>query len=290
LGWSPHPFLLWSGKATEVPVDQCPPSAPSFSQHWYSTPDPRAPCPTCSCAPSTGVCMVPETISVNASPVCPSDEGDAGVPFDPPSAWDGGCTTNDAIAAIECDGGPCAVTVGPMIPVDECVPNELVIPKLVTWGFTAYECAGKTNDGACAGPGEVCTPAPPTPPGKFNICVSRQGDDSFVMCPAGYPVRSVFYLAGDDKRGCAPCECEAPKGSACSSLVSLYSDDACTMQVGSVTAMSSSSMCVDVPADSPLRSKQASAPIYTPGSCEPIGGGATGSVQTIDPYTFCCQK
>ena len=292
-GFSPQPFLLWSGQVTDLPPPskQCPMNAPTPSQDWHSTPD-QTPlsCPVCSCAPSMGACMLPETVSVTALPACPSDAADAGVPFDPPSAWDGGCTTNDPIAAVKCDGGPCLTAVGPMIPVDECVPNQVTVPKIVIWGVAAYSCSGHTNDGACAGAGEVCTPAPPMPALGFNICVSRPGDDQNVMCPAGYPVRSVFYLSGDDNRSCAPCGCEPPQGSTCSSLVSLYSDNACSMQVGSVTATSSSVMCVDVPANSPLGSKQASVPTYTPGSCKPIGGGYTGSVQPTDPFTFCCQK
>ncbi len=284
-GFYPQPFLRWDGPAMALPIKKaCPSNAPVPGQSWYSTPDPAQPCPTCSCAPPTGVCMLPETVTVSASPMCPSD---AGVPFNPPDAWDGGCTTNDAIAALECDGGDCSATVGPMLPVDECVPNQSIIPKLVTWGFVAYSCNGKTNDGECNDAGEVCVPQPPK---EFNICVSRQGDDSLIECPQGYPARSVFYVAANDDRGCTACGCDPPQGSTCSSLVSLYTDGACSMQIGAVTATSSSSMCVDIPAASSLGSKQASPPTYIPGSCQPNGGKATGTVQPLDPFTFCCQK
>jgi hypothetical protein len=54
-------------------------------------------------------------------------------------------------------------------------------------------------------------------------------------------------------------------------------------------ATSSGPACVSVPAASSLGSKQASAPIYTPGACQPSGGENTGSVQPVDPFTFCCR-
>lgn len=287
VGWSVQPFLLWTGAATGLPDKRCPANAIVVSdQVWYAAPVQTLACPACSCAPSTGVCMLPETVTISPSPECPSDATDAGVPFDPPSDWDGGCTGNDAIAAVECDGGPCSATIGPMIPVDECMPIQPVVPKNLTWAMAAYTCTGTTR-GACANNSDVCTP---TPPEGFTLCVSRQGDDSNIQCPAAYPARRVFYLGGEDTRGCAPCGCEPPQGSSCASLVSLYADDACSTQIGSVTATSSTSMCVDIPAASSLGSKQASPPIYTAGSCQPNGGGETGSVLPADPFTFCSQK
>jgi hypothetical protein len=289
-GWSSQPFILWRGQVMKMPTPLCPHDTKA-TQLWYSTPvQTPLSCPTCSCEPSTGSCALPGTIAVSASSVCPSEAGDAGVPFDPPSDWDGGCTTNDAILAVDCDGGPCVATVGPMDPIDAgCAPIQAVVPKLVTWGFAAYGCAVSTNNGTCDDIGQVCAPKPPTDVG-FSLCVSRQGDDPLVQCPPGYPHRSVFYLGGDDERGCAPCECGPPQGESCSSLVSLYSDDVCTVQVGSVTALSSGPMCVSIPNGSPLGSKQATAPVYTSGSCQASGGEPTGSVQSLDPFTFCCQE
>jgi hypothetical protein len=158
-GWSLQPSILWRGSVMKLPTPQCPPHARP-TQFWYSDPDQTAlSCPTCSCEPSTGSCALPETVSVSTSPVCPSDVSDAGVPFDPPSGWDGGCTTNDAIAAVECDGGPCLATVGPMAPIDAgCAPAQAVVSKIVTWGFAAYGCAVSTNNGTCNDIGQVCAP------------------------------------------------------------------------------------------------------------------------------------
>jgi hypothetical protein len=285
--WSP-PFIGWLGLTTVLPAadKRCPTTAPIPSWLWYSTPDQALDCPSCSCAPSMGVCMLPETITVTASPACPIDAGDAGVPFDPPSAWDGGCATTDTVANVECDGGACSAAVGPLIPIDECVPSHFVTPKIVDWGFAAYTCTGMT-DGPCTDPGEVCTPKPPA---GFAICVNRAGDDPNVMCPPSYPTRTVVYLAANDNRSCAACGCESPQGSACSTVVHLYADNVCSLETGAVTAESSGNRCVDIPDNEPLGSKQADPPVYTPGWCQPNGGGETGSVQPNDPYTFCCEQ
>jgi hypothetical protein len=287
LGWSPEPFVFWKGAATSVPKSKCPQSAPHPSQPWYSNPD-QTPmsCPACSCAPSTGVCLPPASVTVSASPVCPND-GDAGVPFDPPSEWDGGCTTNDAIAAVDCDGGPCSVTVAPLVPVDECKPNQVMIPTIVTWQDIAFSCNGDTNHGSCANDGETCVPAAPSSVG-YTVCVSQKGDDQTIMCPDKYIRSGVFYLGADDTRACAPCECGTPQGSTCSSFVSLYADDACSVGVASVTATSSDSMCATIPDGAELGSKRASPPTYTAGTCEPSGGAPTGFVKPREPFTLCC--
>lgn len=283
-GWSP-PFLFWRGEPGKMPAERCPPDAPTAGQMLYASPD-DAPsyCPICSCAPSTGMCTLPGAITVDSSPMC---SGDGGVPFDPPSGWDGGCTTNDAITTLQCDGGACSAAVEAMVPLDSCIPVIDAIPKKVIWAINAYSCTGGTNQGACADSGEVCIPGPPTPPPGFGICTSKDGDDPLIECPPDYPTRYVLYLGAEDTRNCSPCACEPPQGSSCSSLVSLYSDDACAMQVGSVTATSTGSMCVDVPPGS-LGSKAASPPKYNPGTCQPTGGEATGSLLPLDPFTFCC--
>ena len=289
--WS-QPFVLWRGPTAQLTDKQCPPSAPHPSQPWFSTPD-QTPlsCPACSCAPSTGSCALPVTVAVGTSPVCPSEAGDAGVPFDPPSDWDGGCTTNEAIPSVDCDGGPCLATVGSMTPIENgCTPIGSVVPKNGAWTYAAFACAGETNNGTCNDPGQVCAPTPPPVTDGFSVCVSRQGGDPIIECPFGYPKRGVYYFGGDDDRGCSPCECGQPQGDSCSSFVSLYSDDACVAPVGSVMALSSGPTCVSIPDGSPLGSKQASPPVYNPGTCQASGGEQTGSVTPIDPYTFCCQQ
>ena len=286
-GWTRAPFLLARPKSNALPPKPCPEKAPNFVFQGHAMPDQTLACPSCSCAPPTGECLLPETVTASPSPTCPSEAGDAGVSFDPPSAWDGGCTTNDAIANTDCDGGTCvqSVTVGSMFLTESCAPILPVTPKDVKWGILAYTCEGVAN-GTCPYAGDICVPKASD---GFALCVQHEGDDDVFTCPPGYPNRSVYYLSAKDARQCAPCKCEPPEGSKCSSLVSFYADDACTEQVASVTATNASLMCAEIPPGSPLGSKQANPPTYMPGVCKPSGGEAVGSVQPSHPFTFCCQ-
>ena len=285
-GWTKAPFLLAQPKAKALPDEPCPNSAPKLVFEGHAAPDQNLPCLSCSCAPPIGECALPETVTAGLSPACPSD-GDAGMPFNPPSAWDGGCTANDAITDVNCDGGTCiqSVTAGSLTLTESCASIPPVVPQDVKWAAFAYTCEGEAN-GTCADAGDVCVPKPPD---GFVLCISREDDDDFYKCAPDYPNRYVFYQSSIDTRMCAACTCEPPEGSTCSSLVTFYTDDACEEQIASVTPTAASSMCVEVPPGSPLGSKQASPLTYTPGSCKPSGGEEVGSVQPTHPITFCCR-
>lgn len=284
-GWTRAPFLFTQPHTMGLPKNACPDSAPRIGFQGHATPDQTLTCPSCSCAPPTGACLLPETATAGPSPMCPSD---AGVPFNPPSAWDGGCTANDAITDIACDGGTCpqSVTVSTMILTESCAPLPPDVAQDVKWADLAYACEGEAN-GTCPSAGDICVPKASD---GFALCVSREGDDDGFACPPEYPSRYVFYHGAIDTRTCAPCTCEPPEGSTCSSLMSFYTDGACAEQIASVTATNASSMCAEIPAGSPLGSKQANPPTYTPGSCKPSGGEEVGSVQPAYPFTFCCQE
>lgn len=285
-GWTKAPFLFAQPLAPTLPKNPCPTDAPRVFFQGHAVPDQTLACPTCSCAPPTGMCVLPETITASPSPACPSD-GDAGVQFNPPSAWDGGCTTNDAIADVDCDGGTCvqSVTAGSMILTESCAPLPPDVAQDVKWAAFGYTCEGEAN-GTCPSAGDICVPKAPD---GFKLCVSREGDEDFFACPQEYPKRYIYYLSAIDTRMCAPCACEPPEGSNCSSLVAFYADDACAEQIASVTATNASSMCAEIPPGSPLGSKRANPPTYTSGSCKPSGGEEVGSVQPNHSFTFCCK-
>ena len=284
-GWTRAPFLFTQPHSMVLPNKACPDAAPRVGFQGHTTPDQTLACPSCSCALPAGTCLLPETATAGLSPMCPSN---AGVPFNPPSDWDGGCTTNDAITDTECDGGTCpqSVTVGTMILTESCPPLPSDVPQDVKWATFAYTCEGEAN-GTCPSAGDICVPKASD---GFALCVLREGDDDDFACPPEYPSRYVFYHSATDTRMCAPCTCEPPEGSTCSSLVSFYMDDACLEQIASVTAANASSMCAEIPAGSTLGSKQSNPPTYTPGSCKPSGGEEVGSVQPNHPFTFCCQE
>jgi hypothetical protein len=215
-----------------------------------------------------------------------------GTSFDPPTAWDGSCTANGAIAGgVMCDGGPCVegLTVASLSLTEiACAPKTLPIPADVTWQTAVYTCSGQTY-GRCADSGSVCVPRLPSHSTEFTYCVSQQGDEGNPSCPMDYPKRYVFYVDAEDTRSCSACSCGPPQGSTCSSLITVYSDDLCSAPVASISATSADVMCVTTPAGSALGSKAATPPTYAPGSCQPGGGQVTGSIQPTAPHTFCCR-
>jgi hypothetical protein len=290
-GWSRYPFVL---VATNGPLSQasmnCPQdSYPTKGFIVHKNPVQSLKCAGCLCQLPTGSCGLPA--SVAASTAACGASGSA-IAFDPPSGWDGSCSAHDAVVSPLAQ----SVSVAPLT-LNEAPCSAVTLPttKDVTWGTIAYTCEGSAA-GNCDH-ADVCVPTfiPPVDPSKnttFALCVSREGDDdpAEVPCPTGYPRRDVFYLDATDGRTCSPCTCGPPQESTCSSLVTVYTDSACSAPLGSVTVGSVESGCLTVPSGSPLGSKAATPPTYVPGSCQPGGGAPLGSVQPAHPYTFCCQQ
>ena len=63
---------------------------------------------------------------------------------------------------------------------------------------------------------------------------------------APYTEKHIFYDKIEDMRGCSPCTCGPPSDSACSALISVYSDSACSVPVVSDVVVSSGALCADV--------------------------------------------
>lgn len=150
------------------------------------------------------------------------------------------------------------------------------------WATVARTCRGATS-GSCGAPDEVC--APPAPAG-FEQCLFQSGDAD---CPVTYPVRHTFYSTFDDSRDCTPCACGAPVGSTCMTMLSTFTDGACSSPLSSNTIDATGPTCLDVmPSGQALGSKQASAPVYAPGVCQASGGQPVGNAVPAEPTTFCC--
>jgi hypothetical protein len=243
----------------------------------------------CQCDPPTGSCSLPATLAANST-ACPgTDPSAVHTAFDPPSGWDGGCTTNDSVDGGElCDGGPCvqSLTIAPLT-VEEagCAPTQPPIAKdPPSWGTFARGCRGDalgecTNHGLCLAP----------PPTGFRVCVYNEGD---VACPGPqhgpYTEKHVFYSNYQDTRSCSPCSCGSPAGSVCSSKVAIYADSSCgSVASYMVTVDSTKVVCHDLIAGAALGSKSAIPPTYVPGVCLP-SGGPMGATAPMDPTTLCC--
>lgn len=303
-GWSPYPFLVWIGPGVNLSSTPfaCPSNAKSPGFSGGNDPDASFVCGACTCEPPTGTCGLPATLTATAASCADAGPSTPTTPFDPPDGgWDGGCTTTGAIDGGQlCDGGLCvqSITVAPLTLNEAgCVPMQLTPqqPQGVPWSTIARACYGSAY-GPCADASQVCVPAPPSPspqpsPWSWSLCISQKGDDtSLGQCPTGYTVRYTFYKDADDTRACSACACGSPQGSSCSSLISVYTDSACSTPalLDAITVSASTSMCIDAEAGSPLGSKSATTPLYTPGTCPPSGGDETGTLVPTNPTTFCC--
>ena len=76
----------------------------------------------------------------------------------------------------------------------------------------------------------------------------------------------------------------------CTAFVSVYTDGACGVILGSYTLTSNMGAgCFDLPLGSALGSKNASLLLDEPGSCAQSGSGPAGSFESLEPETLCCE-
>jgi hypothetical protein len=279
-GWS-SPVLLWFGSETAAPA--CPESAAGVGYEGHADPTTMSlPCGACSCESPTGTCGLPLSVTASAAP-CAVDAGSPSTPFDGPAAWDGGCTTHDAL-----DAGAKSVTISPLLVTEGgCTPMQAPVQTNMPglWNTFARDCTSSAG-GTCASTGETCAP---TAPDGFEQCVFflAEGDTD---CPSAsfspYTEKHVFFGGANDMRQCSPCTCTSETGT-CSAMLSVYSDGACGSLLASDTITSTMPLCFGLP-DLALGSKSVGPVTYTPGTCQPSGGESMGSVVPLMPSTFCC--
>jgi hypothetical protein len=270
---SSAPWLVWMG--AEGPAPACPSDAPNDAYDGVAQPAAPA-CGACSCEPSSGTCGLPVTAETHDT-ACPGTG--SGSAFDAPTTWDGSCAS-----AGPMPGGVASLTVAPLGLTESCSPQMVTTQGTPQAWQYARACGGQAPPGQCPNAADVC--APPAPADAWTYCVRQIPDDA--QCPAQYPNRYTFARSWNDSRTCSPCACSAPEGSTCSSVLSVYSDGACSDLVWAVTAEALGSLCVDLPVGKPIGSERASAPVYLPGTCEPSGGGFDGGLVPNDQATLCC--
>jgi hypothetical protein len=224
---------------------------------------------------------------------CADADGAPSIAFDAPAAWEGTCSTENAIAGgLSCSGVPCVQSLTIAAPdVAPCMPVTLGDPDIPphAWGTVARECVIWPVSGEGCATGQACAPVPAD---RYSVCLYRHGDhtaDATFACPAEYPRSLVVYSDYEDHRTCAPCECGDPEGGACAAFVSVYTDGACGAVLGSYTLTPDMEEgCFDLPPGSALGSKSASLPLDQPGSCKEKGGAPIGAFEVLDPMTLCC--
>ena len=129
-GWD-GPFLVWIGPEPQAPP--CPGTAPTVVYEGHADLDAGPlPCGPCQCGAPTGACGLPPKLSATSVACEGNAAGTPVTPFDPPPAWDGGCTAEDAVDAGElCEGGPCvaSITIAPLaVEESACAAIEPPIP------------------------------------------------------------------------------------------------------------------------------------------------------------------
>lgn len=283
-GWG-YPGLLWIGAEKDAPP--CPVEASAEAYSGHADLDAPIGCGTCTCASPAGSCALPAMMTASAAPC---GQGGTATPFDPSPGWAGACDSNEAIPSGKlCSGVPCvqSLTIGQLaVKEGGCAPSQPQPQSPPTWKTYGRECQRFPYRPCPANSGDVCVPVPP--PG-FRVCIFHGGD---VPCPTPadipYQERHVFYDTFQDTRACSACACGTPAGSTCSSKLSIYTDGACSTLAYSATVDATGPACHALPAGSPLGSKSATPPTYTPGACPPSGGMPLGAAIAVGPSTYCC--
>jgi hypothetical protein len=286
----PRPELVWIGPKGQAPP--CPDHAPDAKRGGYADPViPDMSC-GCTCDPPTGSCEPPKTITAHADPLCAP--GAAQTSFNPPPmSWDGSCTAYTQIqGGALCGAVYCAQSLTfdalTIHEVATCTPQKIPMPRgpapyyttegVICAGEEQGQCTAKDGGGFCVA----------TPPPGFRVCTFLKGDE--VACDPDYSDRFILYddPVPNDGRSCTDCACGPPIGSMCAGCVATYADASCSVFRACNDVSSDSAACHAVqPPGAPLLSKQAFI-TYTPGTCEPSGGEVTGTVEGVDPFTFCC--
>ena len=145
------------------------------------------------------------------------------------------------------------------------------------WSEGALVCAGAAGLPACSG--GVCAPVPASPLGAEH-CVYKDGEEP--GCPLDYPNKTILYRGVNDTRSCSACNCGAPSGITCPTVISTFSNFDCS---GAAYALAAGG-CDN--GDYFAGAKFMNAPVG--GTCQSVGGQPSGSVSPALPLTICCAK
>jgi hypothetical protein len=275
------PALVWVGAKADAPPCSVSIGAPAEFFTGYGNPD-QPLCGACKCEKPTGSCKLPATLTAAAASCAGDGSEVAHTSFDPPASWDGTCTTSNPIpAGTLCGGLPCvqSITITPLtLKQSGCLPIEPAKNPPPTWKTFVRACVLNSATQTCGTMGEACAPQPPSP--EFRICTLQSGDPATIVCPSGYPTKSVFY--DSPVPDCSPCTCGVPMGSRCEGSISLFQNGACgAPPLQAIKIDSKGPTCADLPPGAALASKTASDPTFHAGSCE---ASSTASQATV----FCC--
>ena len=260
-----------------------------------------ATCTSCTCgSPAWGGCELDDYTVGTAglqgvrtrNVTCATPAAGALTDLSVPDPWSGTCSAlNTATGGLTCGtmpSGPCNTSIQANLarPIDGTCLAGGGEPNGGIPTFTNARKACETLDlEGCAG-SERCV-ARFAAPFEERACIGKVGD---VVCPAGFPSRTVSHGDVSDTRDCSPCGCANATGGTCKLTMSLFTDAACASPVGMMTTVESGA-CTDLSGNPTIAGKTAlvtQAP--TGGACAVVAGGGvpSGTVTPTDPTTFCC--
>jgi hypothetical protein len=274
-GWT-GPLALWTGTSGAPTCGAG--FAPVFDGGSPSK-DP-AQC-TCKCDnPTNVVCSAPKLTFTKMSGCRGATCGSS------PSIPENACTSLTGAPTSGC-GGAINVTVsGSTAGGGSCVPIGTSNVPPWTWTELAVACAPSAQSPMACGPGGQCTTTPAMPFNAYS-CVIAQGS---VGCPGGgYSVQHVYATGAQDSRGCSSCTCPTPPtGVDCNAnaQIDFWSSTGCDAG-SSLPAVGLPQSCLS-PAFAPQGVTFSTTP--SGGSCNPVGGTATGAVNPQGTVTICCTQ
>lgn len=240
---------------------------------------PDAQCGECSCGAPTGVeCAGPEVrfyadLQCGGAAALNFDVGDHDECIDFGTyGIDVNGMASDPVMAKTGTGGCVAAGGEPSLPEP-------------SWGTHMRACSGAAEAGACGDAGS-CVPTPGTP-FSAGVCVYQVGN---LSCPPGpYSQRNVYHQGYEDGRDCSACDCGDPSGVDCQALIEVHDSDTCSNLRGTLNDPGNDCVDIDGSGYAPRSGKMV---VYgvDGGACPAGGGAATGSVDSIDPITFCCTQ
>lgn len=297
-GWEKVPIVLYVGPDGPTPL-ACPEKAPV--EKWRLFDElvaPPAACEACTCEASNGECSnPPPKIEIRAG-AC-GQAGAAITPFDGPANWTGTCSSEGGLSAgAMCGNVPCAQAVwaSPLdAPTNETCNPTILVPSYTkehSWKTRAIACQPNTPNGTCGSKTAYCV-SEPSP--EWLTCVYQKGTYELGDCPNEYnaSIHRFFPSEPIDDRGCSPCSCGVPIGSACIGNMRIYGDAACSNEFVNVLLGSMGEGCTNIiPQGRAIGAKRVTDLAYLSGICGSSGGEPTGAATANlgDAVTFCCMK
>ncbi len=278
------PSWVWIGPEDQAP--ECPQGPTSVSYEGHADLVAPALCEACTCAPPTGSCSLPSTIT--ASDAACGTQGTT-TSFNAPSIWDGSCDSSAQVPG----GAAQSLSIDPIVMKENgCASGPPAAAKIVSlhWNTFARGCDVSLPKSLIER--STCLPVDPIAPG-FKACIFSVSETE---CPNElegnvFIEKHTFFHGVQDDRQCSTCTCGAPTGSLCTAQLAVYDGASCSGEpLMSNPISSTKAPCFDVaiPGQA-FGSKRAEAVTYLPGTCPPEGGVASGTASPTIPVTVCCR-